>query len=36
MTAMREQRGWSQAELGGSAGYSESLIARMETYQLFI
>lgn len=33
MRAMREQRGWSQAELGASAGYSESLIAMVETYQ---
>lgn len=27
MKAAREQRGWSQAELGQQAGYSESLIA---------
>jgi transcriptional regulator with XRE-family HTH domain len=33
MRAMREQRGWSQAELAAQAQYSESLIAMVETYQ---
>lgn len=33
MRAMREQRGWSQAELAAQAKYSESLIAMVETYQ---
>ncbi|HEY0935270.1 MAG TPA: helix-turn-helix transcriptional regulator [Trebonia sp.] len=33
MRAMRGQRGWSQAELGDRAGYSESAVAMVETYQ---
>jgi transcriptional regulator with XRE-family HTH domain len=33
MRAMREQRGWSRAELAAQAQYSESLIAMVETYQ---
>lgn len=33
MRAMREARGWSQAELGLQTSYSESLIAMVETYQ---
>jgi transcriptional regulator with XRE-family HTH domain len=33
MRAMREQRGWSQAELADKAGYSESAVAMVETYQ---
>jgi len=33
MRAMREQRGWSRAELAAHAQYSESLIAMVETYQ---
>jgi transcriptional regulator with XRE-family HTH domain len=33
MRAMREARGWSQAELAVHASYSESLIAMVETYQ---
>jgi transcriptional regulator with XRE-family HTH domain len=33
MRAMREARGWSQAELASHASYSESLIAMVETYQ---
>jgi transcriptional regulator with XRE-family HTH domain len=33
MRAMRGQRGWSQAELGSQAGYSESAVAMVETYQ---
>ncbi len=33
MRAMREQRGWSQAELAENARYSESLIAMVETYR---
>jgi transcriptional regulator with XRE-family HTH domain len=33
MRAMREARGWSQAELAVAANYSESLIAMVETYQ---
>jgi transcriptional regulator with XRE-family HTH domain len=33
MRAMREARGWSQAELAQQANYSESLIAMVETYQ---
>jgi transcriptional regulator with XRE-family HTH domain len=33
MTAMRQQRGWTQADLAREAGYSESLIAMVETYQ---
>jgi transcriptional regulator with XRE-family HTH domain len=33
MRAMRESRGWSQAELALQASYSESLIAMVETYQ---
>jgi transcriptional regulator with XRE-family HTH domain len=32
MKAAREQRGWSQAELGKQAGYSESLIAMVEGF----
>jgi transcriptional regulator with XRE-family HTH domain len=32
MKAAREQRGWSQAELGKQAGYSESLIAMVECF----
>jgi hypothetical protein len=32
MRAMREQRGWSRAELATQAQYSESLIAMVETY----
>jgi transcriptional regulator with XRE-family HTH domain len=30
---MRDQRGWSQAELADRAGYSESAVAMVETYQ---
>ena len=30
---MREQRGWSRADLERETNYSESLIAMMETYQ---
>lgn len=33
MRAMREQRRWSQAELADKAGYSESAVAMVETYQ---
>jgi transcriptional regulator with XRE-family HTH domain len=33
MRAMREQRGWSQSELADRAGYSESAVAMVETYQ---
>jgi transcriptional regulator with XRE-family HTH domain len=33
MRAMREARGWSQAELAVQTSYSESLIAMVETYQ---
>ena len=33
MRAMREARGWSQAELARQASCSESLIAMVETYQ---
>jgi transcriptional regulator with XRE-family HTH domain len=33
MRAMRESRGWSQAELARQASCSESLIAMVETYQ---
>jgi transcriptional regulator with XRE-family HTH domain len=33
MRAMREQRGWSRADLAAEAKYSESLIAMVETYQ---
>lgn len=33
MRAMRETRGWSQAELARQASCSESLIAMVETYQ---
>jgi transcriptional regulator with XRE-family HTH domain len=33
MRAMREARGWSQAELATQTNYSESLIAMVETYQ---
>ncbi len=33
MKAAREQRKWSQAELGRQAGYSESAIAMAESYQ---
>ncbi len=33
MRAMREQRGWSRADLGREVNYSESLIAMVETYQ---
>jgi transcriptional regulator with XRE-family HTH domain len=33
MRAMREQRGWSQAELADASRYSESLIAMVETYR---
>jgi transcriptional regulator with XRE-family HTH domain len=33
MRAMREQRGWSQAELARETNYSESAIAMVETYQ---
>jgi ribosome-binding protein aMBF1 (putative translation factor) len=33
MRAIRERRGWSRAELSANAGYSESLIAMVETYQ---
>jgi transcriptional regulator with XRE-family HTH domain len=33
MKAAREQRGWSQAELADRAGYSESAVAMVETYQ---
>jgi transcriptional regulator with XRE-family HTH domain len=33
MRAVREARGWSQAELAQQASYSESLIAMVETYQ---
>jgi transcriptional regulator with XRE-family HTH domain len=32
MRAMREQRGWSRAELAAQAQYSESLIAMVENY----
>jgi len=32
MRAMREQRGWSRADLAAQAKYSESLIAMVETY----
>jgi hypothetical protein len=32
MRAMREQRGWSRAELATHAQYSESLIAMVEDY----
>jgi transcriptional regulator with XRE-family HTH domain len=32
MKAAREQRGWSQAELGKRAGYSDSLIAMVEGF----
>jgi transcriptional regulator with XRE-family HTH domain len=33
MRAMREQRGWSQAELARRGNYSESAIAMVETFQ---
>jgi transcriptional regulator with XRE-family HTH domain len=33
MKAAREQRGWSQADLADRAGYSESAVAMVETYQ---
>lgn len=33
MKAAREQHGWSQAELADRAGYSESAVAMVETYQ---
>src|SRR4051812_9509005 len=33
MRAMREDRGWSQAELARRANCSESLIGMVETYQ---
>lgn len=33
MRAMRDQRKWSQAELADKAGYSESAVAMVETYQ---
>jgi transcriptional regulator with XRE-family HTH domain len=33
MRALREQRGWSQADLAREVNYSESLIAMVETYQ---
>ena len=33
MRALREQRGWSRADLGRETNYSESLIAMVETYQ---
>lgn len=33
MRAMREQRGWTRADLAREANYSESLIAMVETYQ---
>jgi len=33
MRAMREQRGWTRADLAREAHYSESLIAMVETYQ---
>jgi transcriptional regulator with XRE-family HTH domain len=33
MRAMREARGWSQADLALHSNYSESLIAMVETYQ---
>jgi transcriptional regulator with XRE-family HTH domain len=33
MKAAREQRKWSQAELGRQAGYSESAIAMVESFQ---
>jgi transcriptional regulator with XRE-family HTH domain len=33
MKAAREQRKWSQSELAGHAGYSESAVAMVETYQ---
>ena len=33
MRAMREQRGWSRADLAAEAKYSESLIAMVENYQ---
>jgi transcriptional regulator with XRE-family HTH domain len=32
MRAMREQRGWTRADLAAQAQYSESLIAMVETY----
>jgi transcriptional regulator with XRE-family HTH domain len=33
MRAMREQRGWTRADLAREANYSDSLIAMVETYQ---
>lgn len=33
MRALRGQRSWSQAELGDRAGYSESAVAMVESYQ---
>src|SRR5262249_44821949 len=33
MRAIREQRGWSRADLGRETNYSESLIAMVETFQ---
>jgi transcriptional regulator with XRE-family HTH domain len=33
MTAAREQRGWTQADLAREANYSESLVGMVETYR---